>query len=201
MADPVVANILKSGAIPWYAPVGEALPDETTVAAGAAWGGNWKRMGFTKEPLKMMVDDEFHEKEVEEFLMAVDRRRIGRKISMETVLSEFTADYLQLAIDGAVTTTAAGAAQKAFEDLQAGGSDTEVDKYIFGFEGVRYNSSGIALPIRMGLRICTFKLNGDLEFSNRSDDYSGIPLQINALQPVDGSTPFFFQRVTAPASS
>jgi len=200
MADPVVANILKSGAIGWYAPKGEALPDETAIAAGADWGGSWLRIGFTKEPLKLMIEDEFHEKEVEEFLMAVARRRIGRKMKMETVLSELIADYMQLAVDGVVTTTAAGASQKGYEDLQAG-NDSEMDEYTFGFEGIRYNASGVALPIRMGFRICTFQLNGDPEFSNRSDDYTGVPLAINALQPVDGTTPFWFQRVTAPATS
>ncbi len=39
------ADILLSGAKVWYAPVGEALPDETTIAWDAAWDGNWVAAG------------------------------------------------------------------------------------------------------------------------------------------------------------
>ena len=53
MATPVVANILKTGAVLWNVPTGETVPDETSVAVGAAWGGNWARVGYTKEPLAL----------------------------------------------------------------------------------------------------------------------------------------------------
>jgi len=149
MADPVVTNILKSGAIAWIAPTGEAFPDETTVAAGAVWGGQWARLGFTKEPLKLAYEDEEHEIEVEEFLGAVGRKKIGEKAMIETVLSELMADYLKYGMDGAVTTTAAGASQKAFSELLVG-NDSEKTVYTIGFEGVRYNASAVALPQRMG---------------------------------------------------
>lgn len=200
MGTPVVANILKSGAIVWYAPTTSSIPDETSVAAGASWGAGWARLGFTKEPVKLIIEDEFHEVEVEEYLMAIARKRIGRKARIETVLAELIADYLALGIGGTVTTTPAAGAQKAYEDLQAV-DDAELDQYMIGFEGIRYDASGNALPIRMGFRICTFKLNGELEFSKRSDDYTGVPLSADAITPVDGSAPFWFQRVTAIALS
>jgi hypothetical protein len=200
MANPSVANILKSGAVAWLAPTGEAFPDETSIAAGAAWSGNWARLGYTKEPLKLMYEDEQHDIEVEEVLMAVGRKKIGETASIETVLSELIADYLQMALDGAVTTTAAGSGQKGYEQLLAG-DDSEKTIYTIGFEGIRYNDSGIALPLRIGFYRCTLRLNGELKFSRRDDDHTGIPLQAQALGRTDAGRPIWFQRVTAPATS
>jgi len=200
MANPAVANILKSGAVAWIAPTGEAFPDETSVDAGAVWGGNWVRIGYTKEPLKLMYEDEEHDVEVEEVLMAISRKKTGEKSEIETVLSELTADYLQYALDGAVTTVSAGSGQKAYEQLLAG-DDSEKTVYTIGFEGIRYNSSGVALPLRIGYYRCTLRLNGELKFSRRDDDHTGVPLQVRALGRTDGGRPIWFQRVTAPATS
>jgi hypothetical protein len=199
MANPDVANILKSGAICWYAAAGVAFPDETSVDAGAAWGGTWAKLGFTKEPVKLAYEDEEHEIEVEEVLMAIGRKKIGESAMIETVLAEVTADYLQLGLGGTVTTTAAGAGQKGFEQLLAG-ENSEKTIYTIGFEGIRYNSTGVPLPIRFGFYRCTFRLNGELLFSRRSDDYTGVPLQVKALSPTDGSKPIWMQRITAPAT-
>lgn len=200
MADPVVTNILKSGAIAWIAPVGTAFPDETTVNAGAAWGGAWARMGFTKEPLTLAYESEEHNVEVEEFLASLDRYKIGESSTMETVLSELTADYLKYALDGAVTTVAAGASQKGYSELLVG-NDSEKPEYAIGFEAIRYNSSGVALPQRIGYYRCTLKLNGELKFSRRDDDHTGVPLQAQALANATTGRLIWSNFVTAPATS
>ena len=200
MSDPVVTNIMKSGAIAWIAPTGEAFPDETTVAAGAAWGGNWSRWGFTKEPVKLAYEDEEHEIEVEEFLASVGRKKIKESAMLETVLSEFTGDYLKYALDGALTTTAAGASQKGYQQLLVG-NDSEKTEYALGFESIKYNASGIALPQRVGFYRCTLRLNGELLFSKRNDDHTGIPLQAKALMSTSVSRLIWTNLVTAPATS
>jgi hypothetical protein len=200
MGNPAVANILKSNAVTWIAPEGEAFPDETTVAAGAAWGGNWERIGFTKEPLKLAYEDEEADWNVEENIMAVGRVKISEEAALETVLAELTGEYLQYALDGTLTVTAAGASQKGYEQLLAGGVTLKA-VYTIGFEGIRYNASAIALPLRMGFYRATLRLNGELEFSKRSDETTGVPLQARALGREDGSSPIWFQRVTAPATS
>jgi len=200
MADPVVTNILKSGAITWLAPEGEAFPDETTVAAGADWGGNWERIGFTKEPLTLAYEDEEHNIEVEEFLAAVGRNTIGEKAMMETVLSELIGDYLKYALEGALTTTAAGASQKGFQELLVG-NDSRRTVYAIGFEAIKYNSTGVALPQRYGFWRCTLRLNGELKFSRRDDDHTGIPLQAKALANTTTGRLIWTNLVTAPATS
>jgi len=200
MGDPVVTNILKSGAIAWIAPEATAFPDETTIAAGVSWGASWTRLGFTKEPLKLAYEDEQHDIEVEEFLGAVGRKKIGEKATMETVLSELIADYLKYGTDGAVTTTAAGAAQKAFAELLIG-NDSEKTVYTIGFEAVRYNSTSVALPQRIGFYRCTLRLNGELKFSRRDDDHTGVPLQAEALANTTSGRMIWSNFVTAPATA
>lgn len=200
MSNPVVSNILKSGAIAWLAPYGEAFPDDTTIDAGDAWGGNWARIGFTKEPLKLAYEDENHEIKVEEYLAAVDRKKISEKSMMETVLSELIGDYLQYVMDGTLTQTAAGASQKAFDELLIG-NDSEKTKYAIGFESIRYDANGVALPQRIGYYKCTLRLNGELLFSKRNDDYTGVPLQAMALMDTTVGRLIWTNLVTAPATS
>lgn len=200
MADPVVTNILKSNAVAWIAPVGTAFPDETTVAAGASWGGSWARWGFTKEPLTLAYESEEHNVQVEEFLGDIDRYKISESAMMETVLSELIADYLTYGMDGAVTVTAAGASQKGYSELLVG-NDAIKPEYAIGFESIRYNASGVALPQRIGFYRCTLKLNGELTFSKKNDDHTGVPLQAIALANTTTGRLIWSNFVTAPATS
>lgn len=207
MAAPDVSNILKTGAILYYAAVGEALPDETTVDAGDAWGGNWTRLGYTAAPLTLAYSSDYHEVEVEEVLLPVDRMRISETVQLETELAEVTAAYLDLAMGGGtVSTTAAGASQDAYEEVPLG-SVSLLTKYTFGFEGELLDSAGIAQPVRFFVARGTIVMNGNLEFSRKSDDFTTIPVQITALA-VDGnepagfsSYPYLWQRVTGEKTS
>lgn len=206
MANPVVANIVKSGAVLWYAPFGETKPDETSVAYGAAWGGNWARVGYTKDPLVIVYEDERHRAEVEEELTAVREWRISESVRFETVLAELTAAYLELARGGdpaEVVSTSAGAGQNAYEELKFGG-DAVPNEYAYGFEGTYLNSSGVTFAIRVFIHKGVAKLNGEMTFSKRDDDYTGVPIQINALVDTTqsaGQKLVQFQRVTAAATS
>ncbi len=206
MATPVVANVVKSGAAIWYAPVGEAIPDETSVAYGAAWGGNWARVGYTKEPMLWLYEDERHRAEVEEEITAVREWRIHEDTSFETVLSELTAAYFELSRGGdpsSVSTTAAGAGQTGYEELKVGG-EVVMNEFAWGFEGMYLNASGVSFPIRVFIHKGTAKLNGELSFSRKDDDYTGIPIQIHALVDTTksaGEKLFTFQRVTTAATS
>ncbi len=202
MANPVAANIIKSGAQVWYAPTGETLPDETSVAFGAAWGGNWARVGYTKAPLTFTYEDERTDITVEEVLAPVLQRRISENAMFETTLAELTATYLKLAAggQGTVSTTAAGAGQKGYEELTFG-DEVIIEEKRWGFEGMYVTAAGVEQPIRVFVYKGVALLNGDLEFSKKTDDYVGIPLQVKALADTDNSNRLWtFQRVTAPAT-
>jgi hypothetical protein len=203
MGAPSVADIIKSGAMIYIAPAGEALPDETTVAAGASWGGTWVRVGYTKEPLTVEYEPEEHEVEVEEHLAPVDRWKTKESLRMETVLAEFTPEYIEIASgnDLTLTTTAAGASQKAYQEVTVGDNPL-LKKWAVGIEGIRYSALLAAQPLRIFVYRATVKFNGELEFSKKSDDYTGIPIQIQALSDTANSGRLFTtQVVTAAASS
>jgi hypothetical protein len=141
-------------------------------------------VGYTKEPLAFTYEDERVDITVEEVLAPVLQRRISEGVAFETVLAELTADYLKLAAggQGTVSTTAAGAGQK-------------------GYEQITFGDEVIIEPIRIFVYKGVAMLNGALEFSKKSDDYIGVPLQVKALADTDNSNRLWtFQRVTAPAT-
>lgn len=198
-----IADLLKSKATIWIAPVGTAQPDETSVAADASWT-NWTKLGWTKEPVKVKYEFEEMEFMVDQVLGPLDRRKINEHVTIESVLAEATAlnlAYVSGGESGDVTSTAAGASQKAYEEIQIGG-DPFMEKYAIGIEGILYDSTDTAQPVRIFFTRATLFLNGELEFSQANDDYVGIPMQIKALADTGNSNRLFkWQRVTAPASS
>jgi hypothetical protein len=196
MANPVITNLIKTGAIIYYAPEGEAEPDETSIDAGVAWGGNWARVGYTKAPLASLYEFEEFDIEVEELLGPVKRRKTKENITLETVLAELEADYWSLVADGTVVDTAAGGSQKAFESLEIGDVAIRTVRH-WGFEGQYVDSAGATQPIRVFLPRATSNINGAMEFSKRTDDYSGIPIQIKGLVNTTNNNEMFkWQRVT-----
>lgn len=204
MGTPSVTNIVHTGAWLYNAPVGEANPDETTVAYGAAWGGNWVRVGYTKAPLTVAYESTESDVKVEEELPPVKRFRIEESLTLETVLAELTAAYLQLAAANqtSVTETAAGVGQKAYEYTSLGGDPTMTERK-WGFEWRHIQADGVEQPGRMFIHRGTAMINGALEFSQKADDYPGIPIQIKALSDTAqsaGAKLVRFERVTAAAT-
>jgi hypothetical protein len=192
---------MKSGAVMWYAPAGEAEPDETTIDFGDAWGGNWARVGFTKAALVFAYEDERAEIMVEEHLGPLDEWRISEHARFETTLAELEADYLALMTEGTVTNTAAGASQDGYEELPVGGTAL-LTKRAWGIEGLHVNAAGESQPMRLFIARGTAKLNGTLEFSKKTDDYTGMPILIQSLADNANSGRMFkFQRVTAEKTS
>lgn len=200
MANPSVTNILKTGAVLWYAPTGENRPDETSVAYGGSWGGNWARVGYTKQQLTLAYESEETDIEVEEVLAPVKRFRISESLTIETVLAELTAAYLQLAASNqdTVTETSQGAEQDAYEETGLGGEVILTEK-AWGFEGLYIDADGNEQPVRIFVHKGTARVNGELEFSQKADGYPGIPIQIKALADTTQSTGqelLLWQRVT-----
>lgn len=204
MSNPVVAQLIKSGAVLYQGPVGETPPAITTVAYGTAWGGNWIRLGYTKSPLTVAYESTEVDLEVEEVLAALNRLRIGEKMTLETTLAELTAEYIQAAASEAlgITTVAAGAGTMGYEQTGLGG-EVDLAQHAWGIEGRYVDSSNNVLPIRMIVWKGTGRLNGNLEFSWKTADYTGIPIQIQALADTTqsvGAQLCRIQRATAPAA-
>lgn len=194
------ADIIVGPARVFYAPTGEANPDETNIAYGAAWGGNWSEVGFTKTPLSMSRDVSVFEVFIEQSTLPINRAPTEETVTFETTLAELTADNLQLGMEGNVTTTAAGASQVGYEELAAGGK-TSLTIRKWGVEGLYVDTSGNQFPIRIFIHRATATMNGQLAFGKA--DSAGIPLQIAALADTSQASDeqlFIFQKVTAPST-
>lgn len=204
MPTPSSSNIIKSGATIWYAAFDdtsvEALPDETSVEYNGAWGGNWAKIAYTAEPVKLLKTDERMQITTEEFLTELDEFRIAFMGEFTTILSEVTADIYAILFGGTVSTTAAGAGQKGYEEINIDPTAL-VAKYTFGLEGFR-SVAGVQQPVRWWLPKATIVINGESEYSQKTDSYWQLPVKIKVLKDdVNDSPPFMWQRVTAAATS
>lgn len=193
-----VADILLSPAKIYYAAVGTALPNPNSIGYGTAWGGSWSDLGYTLTPISVGYSQEIFKLEVEQVTLPVKGLVTMEEVTIETTLAEITAANMLLAFGGAVTTTAAGTAQVALEELKSGGSSS-ITYYAWGLEGLYVDSSNNQLPVRMLIYRGSAVLNGSLNFSKR--EAVGIPLQITAWADTTktaGQQLWTFQKTTAP---
>lgn len=193
------SDIMIAPANIWYSATGTALPDETTVAYGAAWPAGWTSVGYTTTPLAMAYETEDFELEVEQLPNVVKRQKVKENLTLECTLAELTAINMKLAMGSSqsVGTTAAGASQHAYEEISMGG-EIYLPEYQIGFEGYTLDASNRQLPVRLFIWRANIVLNGNLEFAKAAA--AGIPVQIKALaqttQPA-GQQLLRFQRVTS----
>lgn len=134
---------------------------------------------------------------VQEYLAEVKRSKTSESLTIETVLAELTADYLQYVTGGVVTTTAPGAGAVGYDELDLGNDDV-LTEYALGIEGRWFDASDNEFPVRFLIYRVTMKMNGPLEFSMVSDDYVGISLQAMALMDETSGRLMKVQRVTLP---
>lgn len=162
----------------WYAPVGEAFPDETSVAYGAAWGGNWKYLGDTLEPLTLNIDRTIFDVEIQQSNVPVKQSITKQTIALKTTMAEHTITTLQLAFLGTASSTASGASQKAYSQLQFGG-ETAPAYYAWGFEAVYQTANNTSQPARYFFWKGSLTLDGNITFDKGAP--AGIPVSITML--------------------
>lgn len=194
-----VSDLILSPARVFYAPVGEAIPNKDTVAAGAAWGGNWLELGFTNEPLTFAYEFDEAEADIQQSLTAPKRVKSAENLTLETVLGEFYLDALAVTIGGELTSAAPGVGTVGFQELDMGGKNVLPERQ-WGFEGTYIDEDGNELAIRCFVWKATGVLNGELEFGK--EEFVGVPLQIKALADMGkakGQRLYKLQKVTEAA--
>lgn len=194
-----VQDIIVSPATIWYASVGTALPDETSIAVGASWGGSWTNLGYTLEPVQVSLDTETFSLTVEQMTIPVRQIRTAVNISFSTTLAELTGENLALVTDGTKVTTAAGVGQKGFDEITVNAGKTNVSLYAFGIEGVRVTNANVRVPVRIFIPRGSITTNGDISFAKGAG--VGIPVVITALADTSNGTGLVIHNVTAPATS
>lgn len=198
------SDILVTAANILYAPKGTALPDETTVAVNDfdAWPSGWEHLGYTATPASTSYTYDVFELGVEQSTSPIIQRKTNERAVTDVALSQFNGRNLALLLDGTATTTAAGASQKAYTKVVAGGSPNLLE-YMFALEGYRpADSNGSAQPVRIFFYRGTIRVNGSIEFAKGAG--TSLPAQITAL--VDASKPsgqglLEIHLVTNPATS
>jgi len=176
-------DVLISYANVLYSPTGTALPDETSVVwnsnsgAYTAWTG-WTLLGYTASPTAFNYTYETVEATVQQVTAPVRRGKVSESLVISTSLAQFDSDILALVLDGTATPTSAGASQKAYDKVVAGG-ETELNEYQFGFEGYRVDDYGTKQPVRLFVYRATLTQNGDSTFDKAGQTV--IPIQITAL--------------------
>ena len=190
--------VLGSGKL-WYAPTGTAIPDETSVAYGAAWT-NWTALGDTLTPAVLTFAEERRAVKTQQSLGIVKELRTDIAITVKTTLADMTGVNLAMVLNGTNTATAAGASQKAFSQVKVG-KDVQVDTYKFGFETLRVDSTGVKQPVRYFFHIASIAPDGDMAFDKENE--TGIPVVITVYEDASqaaGSEFMTIDIVTAPAS-
>ncbi len=191
--------LLGSGKL-WYAPTGTASPDETSVAYGAAWS-NWTALGDTLTPAVLTFAEERRAIKTQQSLGIVKQMRTDVAITVKATLADLTGGNLALVLNGANTSTAAGASQKAFSQVKVG-KDVQVDTYKFGFETLRVDSTGVKQPVRYFFHIGSIAPDGDMAFDKETE--TGLPILITVYEDASqtaGQEFMIVEIVTAPASS
>ncbi len=177
MAD---ADILIGPGKLYVAATGEANPDETTVAYGAAWGGNWVNLGDIIEgnPIVLALNEEVTQVKTEQSTAPKNAVRTSREAVVRATLAEHSIVNMAYVLDGTAAATAAGAGQKAYSDIPFG-SNSDLDFYKFGIEALRKDTSDNNQPVRWFLHKGYFQLSGDVNYAKGSP--TGVPIEITVL--------------------
>lgn len=197
-----VTNILVGHAKLWIAPIGTTLPDDDTLAYGAAWPSGWVYAGYTTEGAKAAYKQDKMDVEIQEAMAPVDRRVAKEEFTLETVLAEFIVTNLDLAWGGVgtVSTVAPTTGVTGKDIIKSGGKATLVKKMI-GLEGSYLDANGVELPVRIIVYRATAVAGGELEFVK--DKITGVPFRVEGLEDMsktDGQRLFQITKITAPAT-
>jgi hypothetical protein len=187
----------------YRAPTGTANPDETTVAYGAAWGGSWTDMGDFPEgnPITIGMAETVAKVYGQQTTAPKKQSRTRRELIVKGALLELSAANVAIAVDGAVSTTAAGAAQKGYSEV-AIGVQADITEYKWGVEALRVDSAGSNQPIRWFFNRGSMKLSGDLAHDKTKE--SMIPFEISIFEDTTaaaGEELGVYQVVTAAATT
>lgn len=189
----------------WVAPYGETVPADS-VAVGTDWGGNWEKLGWTKEGINLIQDQTKAHFKIQQSTMKVDSRILDESVRGETVLALSDPSRLAVVLGRAstdATDTAAASGQVGKTELSLNANVTQAQKWALGLESNHFVSDGSELPIRIFFPRAELMPNGTLmTFDSSNDDYSGLPMVWDAYADVSASMKFVtHQYITAPATA
>lgn len=173
-------NVVVSPAWIWRAPTNVATfpdPNDTTVGDTTVWT-NWTPIGYTLAPLTINRSAEEFGVDVQQSTVDVRRTLTGEEFTLSSEMAEISAANLALLLQGSVTTTAAGAAQVGYDQVDFGGSTTLVE-YAWGVEWITVLADGTELASRLILYKGTVTMDGDMTLGE--GEAASIPFSVTAV--------------------
>jgi hypothetical protein len=187
----------------YRAPVGTANPDETTIDFGEAWGGTWVDMGDFPEgsPISINMAEEVYKVYSEQLTVTLGVTRTRREALVTGSLLEHSVANLAVALQGATTTTAAGAAQKGYSDIVLG-AQSDVTLYKWGVEALRVDDANVNQPVRWFFHKGFMRLTGEIAYAKTKE--TAVQFEITVIGDLSqdaGEELGIIQIVTAAATT
>lgn len=160
-------------------------PDDDDL--GSPPGGAFSDMGFTRDGVELLINQEYSELEVDQVPDVPERRLVRRELVIRTNMAEPTLDNLVLAMNGGTLSaaTAAGPTTYGLRSFEPDSTPTGRPNYSsFIFDGIAPEGMPRRVLIRKGLQI------GDVTFAYRKDDQTVYTVQF-AAHYVSSTVPSF----------
>lgn len=185
-----------------YSDTGTALPDETSVGYNdyASWT-SWTDFGKTNSPARIQHTKEhfFFDDQLRAY--PSDIRIVSKRTMIRFSVTELTSATLALLFDGTASTTAAGAGQKGYFDVDYGSDLTTTVKQI-ALEGFRVDSANTQQPVRWFIYKAVINLEGDFAHNKRDSMSALVTIYpMSDTGKTIGQDVGKIQVVTAPATS
>lgn len=162
------------------APRGTTYPSDSTVTINdyANWPSGWRHLGHTESGPNFNYTFEVAEARSQQSGGPLKRRKVNELLTTTLNLMQWNAEHVAYATGGTVTTTAAGAGQKAVEKVVWGG-ESQMDEWLFAIEWYMDDEDGVSQPVRLFLPKVTVRWNGETVLARNG--VALLPLQVEAL--------------------
>lgn len=177
-----VTNLIAGPADLYVATFGGAEPADSAVATAPA-SAVWTDMGGTNDGLKLVIDQDFMQLEVDQLIDIPGSRRTKRTVSFETGLAEPTLANLKIALmDGTIT---ASAAYQSFDPIAGVSAATQPTYNAFLFDGWAPAGFRRRVIIRRGLSV-----EGVKELAYKRDGQTFLPVKVMGHYVSASTLPF-----------
>lgn len=165
----------------YRAPVGEANPDESTIAWGEDWAGNWVNKGDFPEgsPITVGMPEDIYKAYSEQSTVAQAITRTRREPMVKGSLFDHSPANMAIALDAeSETTPAAGGGQKGYTEIDID-SQSEVSLYKWGVEARLVDDDNNEQPIRWFFHKGFMRMTGDIAYAKTQE--TAIPFEITII--------------------
>ena len=172
---PATENLIQGTGILYRGAFGATEPADT--ALGSEPGGAFTNVGYTRDGVEILINQEFSELEVDQVADVPERRLVRRELVIRTNLAEPTLDNLRAALNGGTLgdPTTAGPTSygtRGFEPTNKTSGRPDYSAFIF--DGIAPEGMPRRVIIRKGLQI------GDVTFAYRKQDQTVYTVEIAA---------------------